>query len=271
MPEPSAVCRDGSRRVAVPVVALILGVLGVALGVGLGTDLPWEPTLVLLPLGALALWRWRGGRPLRELTVVGTTSGRALLLVAVTAAAYALLGNVLVQAVGVASVDGVVVSPGGVLAALAVSVLVGGLLTAVPEELVFRGVALQALLAASGPRVAIGVTSALFALLHLPNALLSWEVSGWLLGPRLGGLLVLGSALAWVTLRSGTIWVAVAWHAAANVADTAWAGLLTPESTEVVAWELWRSALATGEAALLVCLVALRWPPRTSAVPSAAP
>lgn len=260
----SALRRRASRHLAVSVVALVLGVLAVALGLGLGTDWPWEPALVVLPLGALALWRWPGRRPLRALIALGRTSRRALLLVALMAAAYALLSNLLMQLFEVEAATEPVVTPGGVLVAVGVGILVGGVLTALPEELVFRGVLLRALIAARGPAVALGLTSLLFGVMHVPNAMFGWELTGWLLVSRLGGLVTIGAALGWVTLRSGTIWVAVAWHGAANIADTAWGGILTPEITDVVAREVWRWALVVGETALLVTLVALRWPRSTN-------
>ncbi len=261
MSRTSAVCRDTSRRVAASVLGLTLGVLALALGLGLRTDLPWEPTLVLLPAGALALWKWQGRRALRELTVVGETSMRTVLLIGLAATAYTLVGNVLLQVIGVESAAASPATPGGVVVAIGLGILIGGLLTALPEELVFRGVLLQTLAVASGPVVALSVTSLLFSLMHLPNALFAWEVTGWILVSRLGGLLVIGAALASAAFRSGTIWVAIAWHGAANIADIAWGGLLAPEVTDAFARELWRWALVAGEAALLIALVALRWPP----------
>ena len=83
------------------------------------------------------------------------------------------------------------------------------------EELLFRGVLLSALLQRWGAVAAIGLSSLVFALAHLPG--LDWQVFA------LPDLLLLAVALAWLRLRSGSIWPSVVGHAANNLlAVAAW-------------------------------------------------
>ncbi len=83
------------------------------------------------------------------------------------------------------------------------------------EELLFRGVLLSALLQRWGCAAAIGLSSLAFALAHLPG--LDWQVFA------LPTLLLLALTLAWLRLRSGSIWPSVVAHGANNlVAVAAW-------------------------------------------------
>lgn len=83
------------------------------------------------------------------------------------------------------------------------------------EELLFRGVLLSALLQRSGSAAAIGLSSLAFALAHLPG--LGWKIYG------LPDLLLLALALAWLRLRSGSIWPSVVGHGTNNLlAVAAW-------------------------------------------------
>lgn len=83
------------------------------------------------------------------------------------------------------------------------------------EELLFRGVLLSALLQRWGSTAAIGLSSLAFALAHLPG--LGWQVFA------LPDLLLLALALAWLRLRSGSIWPGVVAHGANNLlAVAAW-------------------------------------------------
>ncbi len=83
------------------------------------------------------------------------------------------------------------------------------------EELLFRGVLLSALLQRWGSIAAIGLSSMAFALAHLPG--LAWQAYA------LPDLLVLALALAWLRLRSGSIWPSVVAHGANNLlAVAAW-------------------------------------------------
>lgn len=83
------------------------------------------------------------------------------------------------------------------------------------EELLFRGVLLSALQARWGNLGAALLSSLAFALAHLPG--LNWQVFA------VPALLLLALALAWLRLRSGSIWPSVLAHAANNaLAVVAW-------------------------------------------------
>lgn len=83
------------------------------------------------------------------------------------------------------------------------------------EELLFRGVLLSALLQRWGSGAAILLSSLLFALLHVPG--LNWQLIA------LPDLLLLALALAWLRLRSGSIWPGVLAHGTYNLmAVVAW-------------------------------------------------
>ncbi|MBA2077958.1 CPBP family intramembrane glutamic endopeptidase [Rhodanobacter sp. PCA2] len=79
----------------------------------------------------------------------------------------------------------------------------------VAEELLFRGVLLSALLRRMRAVRAVAVSAVLFALVHLPD--LRWL---WYAVPNLA---LLGAALAWLRLRSGSLWPAVIAHACNNL------------------------------------------------------
>lgn len=79
----------------------------------------------------------------------------------------------------------------------------------VVEELLFRGVLLSALLRHLRTGWAVLASAALFALVHLPD--LHWL---WFAMPNLA---LLGMALAWLRLRSGSLWPAVIAHACNNL------------------------------------------------------
>ncbi|MEO6800178.1 MAG: CPBP family intramembrane glutamic endopeptidase, partial [Rhodanobacter sp.] len=83
------------------------------------------------------------------------------------------------------------------------------------EELLFRGVLLSALLQRWGTSAGVLLSSAAFALAHLPG--LNWQVFA------LPALLLLALALAWLRLRSGSIWPSVIAHGTNNaLAVAAW-------------------------------------------------
>ena len=89
------------------------------------------------------------------------------------------------------------------------------------EELLFRGVLLSALLQRWGSAVATGLSSVVFALAHLPG--LGWKLYA------VPGLLLLALALAWLRLRSGSIWPSVIGHSANNLlAVAAWFVVANP-------------------------------------------
>lgn len=85
----------------------------------------------------------------------------------------------------------------------------------VAEELLFRGVLLSTLLQRWGAGWAVVVSSLIFALVHLPG--LQWQWFG------LPDLLLLALLLAWLRLRSGSIWPGVLAHGINNLlAVVAW-------------------------------------------------
>lgn len=77
------------------------------------------------------------------------------------------------------------------------------------EEFLFRGVLLSALLRHLRAGWAALASAALFALVHLPD--LHWQ---WYALPNLA---LLGVALAWLRLRSGSLWPAVIAHGCNNL------------------------------------------------------
>lgn len=79
----------------------------------------------------------------------------------------------------------------------------------VVEELLFRGVLLSALLRHLRVVPAALASAALFALVHLPD--LHWQ---WYALPNLA---LLGVALAWLRLRSGSLWPSVIAHGCNNL------------------------------------------------------
>lgn len=85
------------------------------------------------------------------------------------------------------------------------------------EELLFRGLLLSALMQRWHTGVAVTLTSLIFALVHLPG--LDWQ---WFGLPDLL-LLLLALALAWLRLRSESIWPGVVAHGTNNLlAMAAW-------------------------------------------------
>lgn len=77
------------------------------------------------------------------------------------------------------------------------------------EELLFRGLLLSSLLQRYRTGWSIAVTSLLFALVHLPG--LDWQ---WFALPD---LILLACLLAWLRLRSASIWPAVLAHSCNNL------------------------------------------------------
>lgn len=77
------------------------------------------------------------------------------------------------------------------------------------EELLFRGVLLSALLRRMRVGWAIAATALLFGLVHLPD--FGWAWYG------VPDLALLGAALAWLRLRSDSLWPAVLAHACNNL------------------------------------------------------
>jgi len=103
------------------------------------------------------------------------------------------------------------------VALMAVVVTVGPLV----EEVLFRGVLLSALLRRLRTGWAVAACSLLFALVHLPDLDFLWYA--------VPDLALLAAMLAWLRLRSGSIWPAVLAHGANNLmAMAAWWVAVTP-------------------------------------------
>lgn len=81
------------------------------------------------------------------------------------------------------------------------------------EELLFRGVLLSALLRRLGTGWSVAISSLAFALIHLPGLDFQWYA--------LPDLLLLALVLAWLRLRSGSIWPAVLAHGVNNLLGVA--------------------------------------------------
>ncbi len=92
--------------------------------------------------------------------------------------------------------------------ARAVVVAVAGLLAPLCEEAAFRGYLQRTLLRAAGPASAIAATAVLFALRHLDLV-------------RFPALALLGALFGWLAWRGGSLWPAIAAHAANNAAAIA--------------------------------------------------
>lgn len=83
------------------------------------------------------------------------------------------------------------------------------------EELLFRGVLLSALMQRWRTGWAVLISSSIFALVHLPGLQFGWYA--------LPELALLAMVLAWLRLRSGSIWPAVLAHGVNNLlAVVAW-------------------------------------------------
>ncbi|HYD41082.1 MAG TPA: type II CAAX endopeptidase family protein [Anaeromyxobacter sp.] len=94
-------------------------------------------------------------------------------------------------------------------------------LAPVCEEAAFRGYFQRTLARASGPGVAIAATGVLFAARHLDPL-------------RFAPLVLLGILFGWLSWRAGSLWPAIAAHAANNGvgAATVLSGLVAPETAQ---------------------------------------
>jgi membrane protease YdiL (CAAX protease family) len=141
--------------------------------------------------------RLRAPRP--ALLVLGVLAGGAGFLVA---AAIATLTQKVVPARWVEAYDlaRLFDGPPWERAALAA---VAAVVAPACEEITFRGYLQTTLAVRRGPRAAVAIGTFLFAVLHLDPV-------------RFPALLVLGAVFGWMTWRSGSVWPAVAAHAANN-------------------------------------------------------
>lgn len=168
--------------------------------------------LLVVGPGALS-WRDIGfNRPLadavRELAWGALLAGPAILVTAIVA-------SILVTVVGVAPESPL--PPTGTPGGLAVHLLAGAIIAPVAEELIFRGVAINAWRAALGPTAAIIRSSLLFAAAHV------LFVGGDTFSAALGaagvgflGRVPIALFLGWAYVRRGSIWAPIGLHAAFN-------------------------------------------------------
>jgi uncharacterized protein len=137
--------------------------------------------------------------------------------------------------------------------------LLAGALAPACEEITFRGYLQTTLTLRRGPRAAIATGALLFAALHLDPV-------------RFPALLVLGALFGWLTWRAGSVWPAVAAHAANNGLA---AGLLlaagVPEPPPAPSLGAIVSLFTLGAGVLAALLLAFRAaaPPPDPAFPSA--
>lgn len=179
--------------------------VGVVLGAPGATG--YQLVVIAYPLTALVVWRAVAGLPLRGLFV---GCAPRWVVIATAAPLVVQAAALLVLAVTGGLVRGAATPIGSTVLSVIVVAL---LFTALPEELVFRGALLRLVTPASGWPVALTTTSVLFALAHLPRVLSQGEG----LDPLyLLGLVVFAISLAVLARSAGSIWPAVAWHAASN-------------------------------------------------------
>lgn len=212
-----------TRAFALVVFALAETVLG-SLGVAYVLTRGWPNALAALAVGGLlfvvyALYfvaTWVSARHLRldlraVLGLTPVSRARAWLGaafgVAVGAQLFAVLFGVLLQLLGVeqpgSANDIAQLVPPGLVGDI-VATLAVGIFAPVAEEIVFRGVLLNAIRAKWGVWPAILGSSILFAIVHLS---LTQFV------PILGVAVLLG----WLYVRSGSLWVSMAAHSAFNL------------------------------------------------------
>lgn len=252
------------RRAAGWGLGLLAAYLAVAFSLAQVPAVPWETAVVLLFVGALLLWTVVAGQPVRSLFRRNGSRVGVLALTTVVAASY---GAATTGATFLLGFGQRTSSPDAfadvAVAALLVAPLVGGILNALPEELTFRGLYLHAFASAGGVAVGVAASGVLFALAHLPNAVLGWELSGLAFGLRVGHLALFGALLAWAVVRTGTLWVAILWHAGANYSGVLLDTLLASETTDGTALQLWGLVFLVGEAAALWAVVHYGgWGPR---------
>lgn len=255
-----------ARRTAAWSVALLAAYLAVAFSLTRVPAVPWETAVVFLFVGALLLWTRVAGQPIRSLFRLDASPGPALALAAVVAAVYGALITGVRSLLGLeeraSSVDP---SASVAIAALLVAPLVGGLLNALPEEITFRGLYLHSFVGFGGVAIGVAASGSLFAVAHLPNAVLGWELTGVALGLQLGQLALFGALLAWAVLRTGTLWIAILWHAGTNYSDVLLDTLLASETVDATALQLFGLVSLAGEAAVLWAVVRYGWGSRSSA------
>ncbi|MCX7522686.1 CPBP family intramembrane metalloprotease [Microbacterium sp. STN6] len=212
------------RVLAHPLVWMLIGIVAIvavdAVCTGVGSLFGWLGTILGALLGgALAIVLYRlvmrrlAGRPTPELTLEPRPAARGALLGAAIGAGFVVVSVALVALLGGYTVAWHPVDAARTVA-LVVAVNIGA---AVVEELVFRGLALQAIERLGGGRrlgqvLAVAITAAFFGGAHLlnPGATL-W--SGFAIAVEAG--LLTGAAFLW----KRNLWLVIGLHAAWNILE----------------------------------------------------
>ncbi len=132
------------------------------------------------------------------------------------------------------------------------AILIGLLVALAPafaEEVLFRGLLLRALLARFGPAVAVVASSLLFGLIHVDP-------------PQATGAALIGLALGFMTCRTGSLWPAMAAHAANNGAAVLLARYSDPKPMAQLAIDPWEVSTSVVVTLVLVAVIAVRTPRR---------
>lgn len=246
---------------AVLLALFLPGLLAQALHVFVG--LLWSELFVFL-LPALVLTTGSNLRPVPYLrlgrvrpasVVLGALCGAAgtIFAVGVMAAAQRVMPRSWIETFDVAKLFDRSLAERVVLA------IVATLVAPLCEEVAFRGYLQTTILARRTPAVAVAGSTFLFALIHLDPV-------------RFPALLVLGALFGWLAWRSGSLWPAIAAHAANNGIVSLFAlaaprGAQQVENPPLVAI---LGALALGAAALAPLLGAFRAVAGEPAAPQAA-
>ncbi|GGP03311.1 CPBP family intramembrane metalloprotease [Nonomuraea glycinis] len=219
------------RRIArFPLTWMLIGLVGVSLVSALTASGPAVIMIVGAAAAIAVYWavmRFVAGRPTPEIARAG--AGREALLGAGVGLGFMLVSALLIAILGGYSFSWSSGNPLPVVFTVAATA-VGA---AVTEELMFRGLALQALERLWGSRAALAITALLFGALHLGNpAATAWSS----LAIALEAGVLLGAAYLW----RRNIWFVVGLHFAWNttvgllgipVSGHASPGLLTTEVT----------------------------------------
>jgi membrane protease YdiL (CAAX protease family) len=202
--------RDGRmRRIArFPLVWMLIGLVGVGVVSSLTASGP--PVVIVVGAAAAfavywAVMRFVAGRPMPEIARAGARR-EALLGAGIG------LGFVLVSALVIAVLGGYSFSWSGNGLSVVLTMAAVSIGAAVTEELLFRGLALQALERLWGSRVALACTALLFGALHLGNPGATLWTS---LAIAIEAGVLLGAAYLW----RRSIWFVVGLHFAWNTTE----------------------------------------------------
>lgn len=221
-----------SSRRSTAALWFILGAMLLTLGVGVLLHLSGtssDVAMVLPPLATLTAWFLIARRPWRALGFARRpgAAGIAWGLLAYLVAAVFASAELVLRDDAAGSLD---LGIDRLLQALLMVVLVAGIATGLTEEVMFRGALLGLLRERCTAVWAVAITSVLFSLLHVPN-MLGREPSLWEGLINLGGYVVFGATMAYLVVRTGSLWMAIGWHAGGNAAWVALAALSTGEAS----------------------------------------